>query len=111
MNWWSKIAARLVFAFAGWDGVISFVLSYFNGFLQDGVTADRVAKVYMVAMDVLYYLKKYRVYVPNVWLDYFDPTVAAVETFVVIFEDGKVEAGEVARAVEAFEKAYAAWRS
>ena len=110
MGWISKIAVKLIFMVSGWDGVVAFVLKYLNGFLQDGVTADRIAKGYKVAMDVLYYLKKYRMYVPNQWLDYFDPTVAAVETFVVIFEDGKVEAEEVAKAVAAFEKAYAAWR-
>lgn len=111
MGWLSKIAVKLVFMVSGWDGVVSFVLNYLNGYLKDGVTADRIAKGYKIAMDVLYYLKKYRVYVPNQWLDYFDPTVAAVETFVVIFEDGKVTAEEASKAVEAFEKAYKAWRS
>lgn len=111
MGWLSKIAAKLVFMTVGWDGVLTFVLNYFNRFLQDGVTADRVAKGYKVAMDVLYYLKKYRVYVPNRWLEYLDPVIGAVETFVVVFEDGKVDASEVAKAVEAFEKAYKAWRS
>ena len=111
MGWFSKIAAKLIFMVSGWDGVVSFVLNYLNRFLQDGVTADRIAKGYKIAMDVLYYLKKYRVYVPNAWLDYFDPTVAAVETLVVIFEDGKVDADEVTKAVAAFEKAYEAWRS
>lgn len=111
MGWISKLAAKLIFMVSGWDGVVSFVLNYLNKFLQDGVTADRIAKGYKIAMDVLYYLKKYRVYVPNTWLDYFDPTVAAVETFVVIFEDGKVDAEETAKAIAAFEKAYKAWRS
>ena len=111
MGWISKLAAKLIFMVSGWDGVVSFVLNYLNKFLQDGVTADRVAKGYKIAMDVLYYLKKYRVYVPNQWLDYFDPTVAAVEALVVVFEDGRVEADEVARATAAFENAYRAWRS
>ena len=111
MGWISKLAAKLIFMVSGWDGVVSFVLNYLNKFLQDGVTADRVAKGYRIAMDVLYYLKKYRVYVPNQWLDYFDPTVAAVEALVVIFEDGRVEADEVAKATAAFENAYRAWRS
>ena len=111
MGWISKLAAVLIFMVSGWDGVVSFVLNYLNKFLQDGVTADRVAKGYKIAMDVLYYLKKYRVYVPNQWLDYFDPTVAAVEALVVIFEDGRVEADEVAKATAAFENAYRAWRS
>lgn len=111
MGWISKLAAKLIFMVSGWDGVVSFVLNYLNKFLQDRVTADRIAKGYKIAMDVLYYLKKYRVYVPNVWLDYFDPTVAAVETFVVIFEDGKVDADETTKAIAAFEKAYKAWRS
>ena len=111
MGWISKLAAKLIFMVSGWDGVVSFVLNYLNKFLQDGVTADRVAKGYKIAMDVLYYLKKYRVYVPNQWLDYFDPTVAAVEALVVAFEDGRVEADEVARATAAFENAYRAWRS
>ena len=110
MGWISKLAAKLIFMVSGWDGVVSFVLNYLNKFLQDGVTADRVAKGYRIAMDVLYYLKKYRVYVPNQWLDYFDPTVAAVEALVVIFEDGRVEADEVAKATAAFENAYRAWR-
>ena len=70
-----------------------------------------MGKGYKIAMDVLYYLKKYRVYVPNQWLDYFDPTVAAVEALVVVFEDGRVEADEVAKATAAFENAYRAWRS
>lgn len=111
MGWISKLAAKLIFMVSGWDGVVSFVLNYLNKFLQDGVTADRVAKGYRIAMDVLYYLKKYRVYVPNQWLDYFDPTVAAVEALVVVFEDGRVEADEVAKATAAFENAYRAWRS
>ena len=111
MGWIGKLAAKLIFMVSGWDGVVSFVLNYLNKFLQDGVTADRVAKGYKIAMDVLYYLKKYRVYVPNQWLDYFDPTVAAVEALVVIFEDGRVEADEVAKATAAFENAYRAWRS
>ena len=111
MSLWNKLVAGLAFLTKGWDGVISYVLGLFNGFLQEGVTADRVAKGYKIAMDVLYYLKKYRVYVPNVWLDYFDPTVAAVEAFVVIFEDGKVDANEATKAIIAFEKAYEAWCS
>ena len=111
MGWISKLAAKLIFMVSGWDGVVSFVLNYLNKFLQDGVTADRVAKGYRIAMDVLYYLKKYRVYVPNQWLDYFDPTVAAVEALVAVFEDGRVEADEVAKATAAFENAYRAWRA
>ena len=111
MGWISKLAAKLIFMVSGWDGVVSCVLNYLNKFLQDGVTADRVAKGYKIAMDVLYYLKKYRVYVPNQWLDYFDPTVAAVEALVAVFEDGRVEADEVAKATAAFENAYRAWRS
>lgn len=111
MGWISKLAAKLIFMVSGWDGVVSYVLDLLNGFLQEGVTADRVARGYKIAMDVLYYLKKYRVYVPNQWLDYFDTTVAAVEALVVIFEDGRVEADEVAKATAAFENAYRAWRS
>jgi hypothetical protein len=111
MSLWNKLRAGLAFLTGGWDGVISYVLSLLNGFLQAGVTADRVARGYKIAMDVLYYLKKYRIYVPNVWLDYFDPAVAAVEALVVIFDDGKVDADEIVRAVATFEKTYEAWRS
>lgn len=111
MSLWNKLRAALAFLTGGWDGVISYVLDLLNGFLQAGVTADHVAKGYKIAMDVLYYLKKYRVYVPNVWLDYFDPAVAAVEALVVMFEDGKIDADEVTKAVAVFEKTYEAWRS
>lgn len=111
MSLWNKLRVGLAFLTGGWDGVVSYVLDLLNGFLQEGVTADRVARGYRIAMDALYYLKKYRVYVPNAWLDYFDPTVAAVEALVVIFEDGRVEADEVAKATAAFENAYRAWRS
>lgn len=111
MSWFQKIITGTKFLFGGWESALEYVLELLNKFLADGGAAERVAKGYELAMTVLYYIKKFRTYCPNVWLAEYDATSDAVEKFAVIFADGKIEAEELARATAAFTAACEEWRS
>lgn len=107
-----KLIAGTKFLLLGWETALDYVLGLLNAFVaSNAAVGAKIAAGRALALDALYYLKKFRKYCPNAWIDAYDPTVDAVETLVRIFDDGKVEAAELARAKIAFEKAYAAWRS
>lgn len=111
MKWYQKLIAGTKFLVGGWESALEYALGLLNAFLSSGVTADRVAKGYSLAMNVLYYAKKYRTYCPSVWLQQYDATVAAVERVALAFEDGKLELDEVSAAAAALARAVEAWRS
>lgn len=111
MSWFQKIIAGTKFLFGGWESALEYVLELLNKFLADGSAAEHVAKGYELAMTVLYYVKKFRTYCPNVWLAEYDATSNAVEKLAVIFADGKIEAQELNQATSALTAAYEAWRS
>lgn len=111
MSWFQKIITGTKFLFGGWESALEYVLEILNKFLASGTAASRVAKGYKIAMTVLYYIKKFRTYCPDVWLTEYDATSNAVEKLAVIFADGKVEAEELTQATSALTAAYDAWRS
>ena len=110
MSIWQKIVVGSKFLVGGFDSAVSYLVNkVLNPYLSTDAVAGKVKKAYETANMVLGYLRKYAAYCPSVWQREYDALVSSVDVMVGVFADGQVTVEEVARCVEAFKKARAAW--
>lgn len=107
ITWWGVVKAWLFGG--GAEGIVDYVLTILNKFLDQSNVADKVSQGYALANKAYGWLTKYASWCPSKWRTEYDVTLDAVKNVVDTFADGKVETEEVNKCIEGFKAAYAAW--
>lgn len=110
MSVWNYIVTFLKFRMSGFEAAADYVLGLLNDFLSRDDIASRVEEGYRRAKWVADWLDRLAGYCPAPWARYYDAVYNVVRVLVDMFADGRVDAGELASAKAAFEKAYAEWK-
>lgn len=109
MNLWNKIVIATKFVFGGFESATDYLLKILNDFLSKGNIAEGVKKAREFVQSILQYMKKYEKYCPAIWATHYEKLMAAVQTLVDVFEDGKVTSEEIENAVKAVKAAIEDW--
>lgn len=109
MNLWNKIVIATKFVFGGFESATDYLLKILNDFLSKGNIAEGVQKAREFVQSILQYMKKYEKYCPAIWVTHYEKLMAAVQTLVDVFEDGKVTSEEIENAVKAVKAAIEDW--
>ena len=109
MNVWNKIVLGAKFVFGGFESATDYLLKLLNEFLSGEKVAEKVQKARDFVVSILGYMKKYEKYCPAIWADEYLKLQAAVQTLVDVFEDGKVTAEEMQKAIDAVKAAIDGW--
>lgn len=106
---WSYIKGAFSPTKSAKEAVIDYVLGQVNKILEKPDLSKRIGEAYSTALKCSDILKKYSDWCPAKWQGEFEDTVAAIDALIDTFEDGKVEAYEVAKVCDQFTKAYKNW--
>ena len=109
MNLWNKIVLGSKFIFGGFESATDYLCKLFNSFITKDNVAGKIKSAREFVLSVLSYMKKYEKYCPAIWANDYLKLQEAIQTFADVFEDGKVTAEEIEKAIDSVKSAINEW--
>lgn len=93
------------------EEIAQLALDKVNSVMAEPDVAERVKKVHDVAARAYDVLDRYSDWCPNKWRADFNRVMVAVNSVILAFDDGEVDASEIADVATKFKVAYAEWNA